>query len=119
MSHPTLPHRSRSPTPTWPTSGPGRAALVVTGLAGAFVALVLFALPMLGEALGMALLPGILNTWLTPLILLALTCAVAVLGLAGRRRGDRSVIVLLVLVLSVAGGALLGLDMVLEAIAGR
>lgn len=119
MSHPTLPDRFPTSQPTWPTSGPGRAALVVTGFAAAFVGLGLFALPVIGEVLGITLLPGLLNTWLTPLILLALTCTVAVLSLVARRRGDRSVIGQLVLVLSVTGASLLAVDVVLEAIAGR
>jgi hypothetical protein len=119
MSNPMIHRDSRTTQPTWPTSGAGRAALVVAALVASFIVLLLFALPMIGEVLGMELLPGILNTWLSPLILLALTWVVAALSLIAWRRGDRSVVGQVILILSLAGGTLLALDVVLEAIAGR
>ena len=119
MSNPMI-HRDPPTTqPTWPASSPGRAAMVGATLAAIFIVLVLFALPMIGEVLGMELVPGILNTWLSPLIVLALTWVVAVLSLIAWRRGDRSVVGQVILILSLAGGTLLALDAVLEAIAGR
>ena len=119
MSNPTIHRDSRTPQPTWPTSGAGRAALIAAGLVAVFIGLLLFALPMIGEVLGMELVPGILNTWLSPLILLALTCVAAVLSLVAWRRGDRSVVGHVILILSIAGGTLLAFDVVLEAIVGR
>ena len=62
---------------------------------------------------------GIVNTWLSPLIVLALTWAVAVLSLIAWRRGDRSVVGQVILILSLAGGTFLALDAVLETVAGR
>jgi hypothetical protein len=93
--------------------------MVGAALAAVFIVLVLFALPMMGEVLGMELVPGILNTWLSPVIVLALTLVVAVLSLIAWRRGDRSVVGQVILILSLTGGTLLVLDVVLEAIAGR
>ena len=93
--------------------------MVGATLAAIFIVLVLFALPMIGEVLGMELVPGILNTWLSPLIVLVLTWVVAVLSLIAWRRGDRSVVGQVILILSLAGGTFLALDAVLEAIAGR
>jgi hypothetical protein len=93
--------------------------VVGAALAAVFIVLVLFALPMIGEVLGMELVPGSLNTWLSPVIVLALTWVVAVLSLIAWRRGDRSVVGQVILILSLTGGTLLVLDVVLEAIAGR
>ena len=119
MSNPMIHRDSRTTQPTWPTSGAGRAALVVAVLVASFIVLLLFALPMIGEVLGMELVPGILNTWLLPLIVLALTLVVAALSLTAWRRGDRSVVGQLILILSLAGGTLLAIDVVLEALVGR
>jgi hypothetical protein len=93
--------------------------LIGAALANALIVVILFALPMIGEVLGMELVPGILNTWLSPLILLAIAGGVAVLSLIAWRRGDRSVVGQMVLILSLAGGTLLAFDVVLEALAGR
>jgi len=119
MSNPMIHRDPRTAQPTWPTSGAGRAAVVVAALAVIFIVLLLFALPMIGAVLGMELVPGILNTWLSPLIVVTLTWVVAVLSLIAWRRGDRSVVGQVILILSLAGGTFLALDAVLEAIAGR
>ena len=119
MSNPMIHRDPPTAQPTWPTSGAGRAAVVVAALAAIFIVLVLFALPMIGEVLGMELVPGILNTWLSPLIVVTLTWVVAVLSLIAWRRGDRSVVGQVILILSLAGGTFLALDAVLEAVAGR
>ena len=119
MSSPTIHRDSPTPQATWPRSGAGRAALIVAALVGVFIVLILFALPMLGEVLEVELLPGILNTWLSPLILIVMTGVVAVLSLVAWRRGDRSVVGQVVMILSLAGGAFLAFDVVLETLAGR
>ena len=119
MSNPMIHRDSPATQPTWPASGVGRAAMVGATLAAVFIVLVLFALPMIDAVLGMELVPGILNTWLLPVIVNALTWVVAVLSLIAWRRGDRSVVGQVILILSLAGGTFLALDAVLEAIAGR
>ncbi len=81
--------------------------------------LILFALPMIGEVFGVELVPGILNTWLSPLILVVMVGLVAALSLFAWRRGDRSVVGQVVMIVSLAGGALLAFDVVMEALAGR
>ena len=88
-------------------------------MAVAYVILFLFALPMAGEVVDRELLPAVLNTRLSPLLLLALLATSAVLSLVAWRRGERSTTGRLVLWFSLAGAGLLTLDVLFEALAGR
>ena len=109
----------QEPHARWPRSVTGRSALVVAALEGVAIGLVLFVLPMIGEVLAVDLLPEILNTWVAPLLLVAVTSVVAALSVVAWRRGDRSTVGQVVMIVSLVGGALLAADVVLEAQVGR
>lgn len=89
----------------WPTTTTGRVSLSLAAAFAALFAWVMFLDPLVGAMMGQET-TGITDSWVTPLVMVVLVDAAAVLGAVARWRGERTPLAQVVMWVSAAIGAL-------------
>jgi MFS family permease len=110
MTHDMRPVPQQAHSDPWLPSGPlGWASLVLTGLPLVLLGLIMFVAPVVGMLLGIEEfdLPA-LDTWVTPVAMAGSLLAGALLGFLARHRGERSMLVAVLMWIALAFGLVLG-----------